>query len=123
MDDLKFSHKDPAVLTEVITWLEPIYGHIDAKRGKVHDYIGMTLDFGSPKKVKIIMQEYVEDVLGVEDRVEDLVQLGRCKLRARGSEQREAYRAPRLEPPPMAVAPSCGDGRDSQGKNPEAGLP
>jgi hypothetical protein len=32
-------------------------------RGKVHTYLGMTLDFTLPGKVKISMFEYIEEIM------------------------------------------------------------
>eukprot|EP00957_Ditylum_brightwellii_P032700 2478944-Ditylum_brightwellii.AAC.1 len=32
-------------------------------RGKVHDYLGMTLDFSSAKKVKILMLDYIKKLV------------------------------------------------------------
>ena len=32
-------------------------------RGKIHGYLGMTLDFSEPGEVKIAMIPYIEDIL------------------------------------------------------------
>jgi hypothetical protein len=32
-------------------------------RGKVHDYLGMTLDYNCPGKVKITMIDYISNML------------------------------------------------------------
>ena len=46
VDDLKMSHKDAAVNTQTIKTLAKIYGPgITVSRGKVHDYLGMDLDY------------------------------------------------------------------------------
>ena len=44
VDDLKLSHMDPKVVTNFMAWLEGIYGDLSITRGKVHEYLGMTLD-------------------------------------------------------------------------------
>ena len=63
VDDLKISHKDPAVNTKTIKQLAKIYGPgITVSRGKVHDYLGMDLDFTGHKNVKISMIKYLKKI-------------------------------------------------------------
>ena len=66
-DDLKISHYDARQIDEFINWLREMYeddvGKIKVSRGKVHDYLGMTLDFSSEGKVKINMTEYVKKMV------------------------------------------------------------
>jgi hypothetical protein len=73
VDDLKISHVDPHVVTTVLGLLDGRYGQeivggkrapLTVNRGKVHDYLGMTLDFSEDGVVKIDMQDYVKKVLG-----------------------------------------------------------
>jgi hypothetical protein len=53
MDDCKLSHRSPKVLDQMIEWLHREYesmfedgsGEITVNRGKVHKYLGMTLDY------------------------------------------------------------------------------
>ena len=46
VDDLRVSHVNPAVNTQTIRDLAKIYGPgITVTRGKVHDYLGMDLDY------------------------------------------------------------------------------
>ena len=55
--------------TKFATWLGTIYGHkLIVKRGKVHDYLGMDLDWSVGGKVTILMIKYVYKIL--EDFVE-----------------------------------------------------
>ena len=35
---------------------------VKAHRGKVHDYLGMKLDYSQNGKVKIYMRDYVKDI-------------------------------------------------------------
>ena len=66
LDDLKISHVDAAVNTEVIKVINKEFGQeapLTVNRGKVHDYLGMTLDFTKEGKVKIKMLDYVEKML------------------------------------------------------------
>ena len=47
VDNLKISHVDPSVVDDIITSLKEEYGQVGemtVKRGKIHDYLGMTLD-------------------------------------------------------------------------------
>ena len=66
MDDLKISHEDPAVVTDIIWRLNDKYGKITpmvSTRGKVHDYLGTTIDFSDDGKVKITMYDYVDEMI------------------------------------------------------------
>eukprot|EP00957_Ditylum_brightwellii_P078671 5981757-Ditylum_brightwellii.AAC.1 len=56
VDDLKISHVDDAEVTKILEWLEKTYGQLRTTRGKVHEYLGMTLDFSERGHVKIGMQ-------------------------------------------------------------------
>ena len=38
-------------------------GKMKVARGKVHKYLGMTLDFTTPKLVKVTMLEYVDEII------------------------------------------------------------
>ena len=52
VDNLKISHIDPAVNTQLIKTPVKIYGPgITVSRGKVHDYLGMDLDYSGNKRV------------------------------------------------------------------------
>ena len=62
VDDLKSSHIDPRVNDQFIQWLNDTYGAISevkAVRGKIHDYLGMTLDYSTPGQVSVDMSDYV----------------------------------------------------------------
>ena len=67
VDDLKMSHVDGQVLEEIVMKLDEKYGTKDAPvtvhRGKVHDYLGMTIDFTTDGKVKFTMDDYIENFL------------------------------------------------------------
>ena len=75
VDDLKSSHVDPSVNDEFHKWLEATYGndeigHVTATRGKVHDYLGMTLDYSTPGVLKVDMRDYIRSM--EEDFPDDL---------------------------------------------------
>ena len=66
VDDLKISHVDPNVVTDIIKQLEGEFAKeapLSITRGKVHDYLGMTLDFTIDGKVQIKMIDYIENML------------------------------------------------------------
>ncbi len=67
VDDLKVSHADEAVVTEILAILSKRYGKeapLTFTRGKVHDYLGMTLDYTQAGKVAIRMDDYTQDIVG-----------------------------------------------------------
>ena len=66
MDDLKISHEDPAVVTDIIRRLNNKYGKITpmvSTCGKIHKYLGMTIDFSDTSKVKITINDYVDEMV------------------------------------------------------------
>ena len=66
VDDLKISHQDTAVVDKVIASLRAKYGKIGkmtVRRGKKHDYLGMTLDFSNEGKIFVDMEECLEEIL------------------------------------------------------------
>jgi hypothetical protein len=66
VDDLKLSHVDQNVLEGVVKKLNAKYGQEDplvVHRGKVHEYLGMTIDYSEDGKVKFMMTDYVKGIL------------------------------------------------------------
>jgi hypothetical protein len=66
VDDLKISHVDSKVNDTIIDLLETEFGKeapLTITRGRVHDYLGMTLDYTEKGKVKIKMIDYVTKML------------------------------------------------------------
>jgi hypothetical protein len=67
VDDLKISHIDSKTVDMILDKLNEKYGTKEAPltvtRGKVYDYLGMTLDFTEEGKVMIKMDDYVEGIL------------------------------------------------------------
>ena len=62
-DDLKISHMDSNEVTKCIEHFKKIYGNrMTVHRGKVHDYLGMDLDFSSAKVLKIGMIKYIKKI-------------------------------------------------------------
>lgn len=65
VDDLKISHKDKAVVDEIIKSLRSEYeiiGQMTVRRGHVHDYLGMELDFSKPRQISICMESYLNEI-------------------------------------------------------------
>jgi hypothetical protein len=69
VDDLKISHVDPNVVTQVIASLEKQYGKMVVKRGDTHVYVGMNIHFPGNGEAKITMSEYIKEC--VEDFPDD----------------------------------------------------
>jgi Reverse transcriptase (RNA-dependent DNA polymerase) len=66
VDDLKISHVDSKVVDQVIDMLEDEFGKeapMNKSRGKVHDYLGMILDFSKPGEITVDMVDYVKTIL------------------------------------------------------------
>ena len=67
VDDIKISHVNENVVTSVIEYLSGKYGAeapLTVMRGKVHRYLGMTLDYTIVGKVQIKMIDYIDGMLG-----------------------------------------------------------
>mmetsp|Transcript_26671 Transcript_26671/g.56142 ORF Transcript_26671/g.56142 Transcript_26671/m.56142 type:complete len:625 (+) Transcript_26671:3224-5098(+) len=63
VDDLKMSHADKAVVSGMIEWFKEIYGDVRVSRGKVHDYLRMTLNYSESGKVKVSMVDYFKKTI------------------------------------------------------------
>jgi hypothetical protein len=66
VDDLKISHADSNVVDEVIASLKEEYGKVGemtVRRGKIHDYLGMKLDFSKPKQFVVDMEDMIDEIL------------------------------------------------------------
>jgi hypothetical protein len=78
VDDCKLSHHKKTVMDQMIGYLRQEYesifedgsGAMTVSRGKIHKYIGMTLDYSIPGQVKITMLDCVNDILAAFDKAE-----------------------------------------------------
>ena len=73
VDDLKISHVDSRVVDEIITRFEEKYGKespLSVTRGRVHEYLGMTIDYSTPGVVSFIMKDYVADI--IKEKADDM---------------------------------------------------
>jgi hypothetical protein len=63
VDDLKISHVDAKVVDSLIDDLDCEFGKetpLSKSRGKIHDYLGMTLDFSTDGQVTVTMIDYIK---------------------------------------------------------------
>ena len=66
VDDLKSSHMDTKVQDEFLQWIRDTYGSIGevkVTRGKIHEYLGMKLDYSVQGQVSIDMVDYVQSMV------------------------------------------------------------
>jgi hypothetical protein len=66
VDDIKISHVDYDVVTDVLKLLDLEYGKeapLTVTRGKFHEYLGMTIDYSVSGKVKITTKNYVKNMI------------------------------------------------------------
>jgi hypothetical protein len=66
VDDLKISHVDAEIVTIIIDMLEKEFGKeapLTKTRGKIHEYLGMTIDFTESRKVRFSMIDYIKNML------------------------------------------------------------
>ena len=64
INEPKVSHKDPFEVTKFSTHLSNVYGKkLTVNRLKVHDYLGMYLDYPDPGVAKVSMLNYLQKVL------------------------------------------------------------
>ena len=62
VDDLKISHKDPAVFDAFIELIDQEYGRetpLFVRHGKTHMYLGFTIDYSTPDEVMFNMHEFL----------------------------------------------------------------
>ena len=78
VDDCKISHRKRQAVDRIIKYLRKEYesifedgsGKMKVSRGKIHTYLGMTLDYSVKGQVRISMFDYVEEILTAFDKAE-----------------------------------------------------
>ena len=73
MDDLKVSHVDVEEVDKFIMQIEETFGTdapLSVSCGKIHDYLGMNLDFRTKGEVQIDMEHYID--MMIHDAPEDM---------------------------------------------------
>ena len=64
VDNNKVSHKDQAVVNDLIQCIEAKFGHMAKTQGDKHEFLGMKLHFDrQDKPVKILMQSYIDEAI------------------------------------------------------------
>ena len=66
VDDLKISHVDSGVVDSILEKLNGRYGKdspLVTTRGKVHEYLGMTLDYSNKGEVMVKMYDYEDEIV------------------------------------------------------------
>ena len=62
--DMNISHKISQAVSVIIKYIKEKYqdeiGKMKVSRGKIHDYLGMTLDYITPGEVNIDMTYYIK---------------------------------------------------------------
>ena len=63
VDDLKIYHKDILEVTKFLDHFGKFYGdRMTVYRGKVHDYLGMDMDFSTARTLKIGIIQYIKKI-------------------------------------------------------------
>ena len=78
VDDCKISHVLTKVVDTMVKWLRKEYesifedgsGQMTVSRGKVHTYLGMTLDYRTKGCVKVTMLDYVEEIIDAFEKAD-----------------------------------------------------
>jgi hypothetical protein len=79
VEDCKLSHRKSRVMDQMIEWLRQEYeriffeggsGQMMVSRGKVHKYLGVTLDYTIHGQVKITMIDYIDKILTAFDKAD-----------------------------------------------------
>ena len=73
MDDVLSSHIDATINDEFAKWAQDTYGSykpVEVHRGKIHHFLGMTLDFSRKGEVHVIQHDHIDEM--VEEFPEDL---------------------------------------------------
>jgi hypothetical protein len=78
VDDCKLSHRSSRANNNIIDWLHREYksifedgsGIMTVSRGRVHKYLGMTLDYTVRGRVNISMFDYIDETINAFDKAE-----------------------------------------------------
>jgi Reverse transcriptase (RNA-dependent DNA polymerase) len=66
VDDLKISHRDESVVEDVFGSLESEFGReapLTVTRGKIHNYLGMRIDYSEAGKVQFTMPHMTDEII------------------------------------------------------------
>ncbi len=63
VDDNKVSHEDEKVVTKMLNTIKQHFGDLKISRGKVHDFLGMKIEFLGNQRVSIDMSDQVQEAI------------------------------------------------------------
>ena len=63
VNDLKVSHKNPFESIMLALYLSKIYEKVIVKRGKIHNFLGMTVDYSKVGKLKVSRTNYTDKII------------------------------------------------------------
>jgi hypothetical protein len=81
VDDCKISHRSPIVVDKMIQWLRTNYesifedgsGKMKVSRGKIHEYLGMTLHFTTAGIVRVTMFKFIDGIIETFSRFDSVI--------------------------------------------------
>jgi len=82
VDDLKVSHVNPKDIDHFLKWVQETYrsiAEVKSTHGKIHDYLGMKLDFSIDGQVTIEMKDYLTTM--IESFLKDVLLKGKIASR------------------------------------------
>jgi hypothetical protein len=66
VDDLKISHEDPDVVGQFIDLIKEEFGckmDLPVWQGRIHDYLGIQVNFSEDQKVKLTMYDHIDKLI------------------------------------------------------------
>lgn len=102
VDNCKISHTSEKVIEETIAWLRKDYesifedgsGKMKVSQGKVHKYLGMTINFTTKGQVKISMIDYVTEIIAAWDKAAKKHNDGFTTVQSKQGKKGRKYVAP-----------------------------
>jgi Reverse transcriptase (RNA-dependent DNA polymerase) len=80
VDDCKIAHRNSKIVDETIEWLRVKYesifedgsGKMKVSRGKIHEYLGMTLDYTTTGIVRVTMFKYIDEIIETYSKFDNI---------------------------------------------------
>ena len=70
VDDTKISHKNPKVVTGIISLLESRFGEMIVKRGNLHTFVGMDFEVTDDRCIKILVDDYIKECIDTFEEID-----------------------------------------------------